>query len=204
MKYMGSKNRIAKYILPIILQNRKEHQYYIEPFVGGANLIDKVNGLKIGLDINKYLIALFKGLQNNNNLIFDIPKHLYDQARIEYYNNSNICFDDFTIGWIGYMASANGRFFDGGYSGISNTKDGKIRNYIKESIDNILKQKNNLENINFYHSNYYDFDYPNNSIIYCDIPYKNTKQYTFSKNFDYDKFWVWAKEMKNNGHIVFV
>ncbi len=39
MKYMGSKNRIAKQILPIILKNRTKEQYYIEPFVGGANLI---------------------------------------------------------------------------------------------------------------------------------------------------------------------
>ena len=44
MKYMGSKNRIAKHILPIILKDRKENQYYVEPFVGGANMIDKVQG----------------------------------------------------------------------------------------------------------------------------------------------------------------
>ena len=44
MKYMGSKNRIAKHILPIILKDRIENQYYVEPFVGGANMIDKVDG----------------------------------------------------------------------------------------------------------------------------------------------------------------
>lgn len=38
---MGSKRRIAKDILPIILENRKENQFYVEPFVGGCNLIDK-------------------------------------------------------------------------------------------------------------------------------------------------------------------
>lgn len=36
MKYVGSKNRIAKHILPIILRDRKPNQYYVEPFVGGA------------------------------------------------------------------------------------------------------------------------------------------------------------------------
>ena len=36
MKYMGSKNRIAKYILPIMLKDRKPNQYWVEPFVGGA------------------------------------------------------------------------------------------------------------------------------------------------------------------------
>ena len=38
MKYMGSKARIAKHILPMILKNRKEGQCYVEPFVGAANI----------------------------------------------------------------------------------------------------------------------------------------------------------------------
>ena len=36
MKYLGSKNKIAKYILPIILKDRTEGQYYVEPFMGGV------------------------------------------------------------------------------------------------------------------------------------------------------------------------
>ena len=42
MVYMGSKNRIAKEILPIILKDRVKGQWYVEPFVGGCNMIDKV------------------------------------------------------------------------------------------------------------------------------------------------------------------
>ena len=52
MKYMGSKARIAKYILPIILKDRKPDQWYVEPFVGGCNTIDKVEGLRLGSDAN--------------------------------------------------------------------------------------------------------------------------------------------------------
>jgi len=44
MKYMGSKNRIAKHLLPIMLAERKPDQWWVEPFVGGANMIDKVEG----------------------------------------------------------------------------------------------------------------------------------------------------------------
>ena len=36
MKYMGSKNRYYKEILPIILHNRRDGQCYVEPFVGGV------------------------------------------------------------------------------------------------------------------------------------------------------------------------
>ena len=39
MKYLGSKNRIAKHILPIMLEHRKGNMCWVEPFVGGANTI---------------------------------------------------------------------------------------------------------------------------------------------------------------------
>ena len=42
MKYMGSKTRFAKHLLPIILKDRIKGQYYVEPFAGGMNMIDKV------------------------------------------------------------------------------------------------------------------------------------------------------------------
>lgn len=67
MVYMGSKNRIAKDLLPIITSSLKENQYYVEPFVGGCNMIDKVkHPNKIGADNNKYLIALLKYVQGGN------------------------------------------------------------------------------------------------------------------------------------------
>ena len=209
MKYMGSKNRIAKNILPIILKNRTKDQYYIEPFVGGANMIDKVDGKRIGLDLNPYLISLFKGLQENKPLNFNIDKNLYDKARNQYYNeikglNSENNFSSFELGWIGFMASANGRFFEGGYSGKSITKSGLTRDYIKESINNILKQKENLIDIDFFNKDYRDFNYPNNSIIYCDIPYKDTKAYSFSKKFNYEEFYDWVRNMNNKGHEIFI
>lgn len=49
---MGSKNRITKYIVPIIQKYIDENniQTYIEPFVGG-NVIDKVScDIRIGSD----------------------------------------------------------------------------------------------------------------------------------------------------------
>ena len=95
MKYMGSKARFAKEILPIILQGRKPNQYYVEPFVGGCNIMDKVKGNRIGADSNKYLIALWKGLQDERELIMEISKELYSEARNEYNNRTNIKFDDF-------------------------------------------------------------------------------------------------------------
>lgn len=40
-------------------------------------------------------------------------------------------------------------------------------------------------------------------MIYCDIPYKNTSQYLYSKDFDYEKFYNWCRQQSQN-NIVFV
>lgn len=71
MKYMGSKNRIAKEILPIMLKERGQRTW-VEPFVGGANMIDKVQGKRIGADLNYYLIEFWKALQNG----WTPPEHI--------------------------------------------------------------------------------------------------------------------------------
>ena len=45
MKYMGSKSRITKYIVPIIQKCIDDNNLsvYIEPFAGGMNVIDRIN-----------------------------------------------------------------------------------------------------------------------------------------------------------------
>ena len=45
---------------------------------------------------------------------------------------------------------------------------------------------------------------PEGSLIYCDPPYRGTSGYTTSKNFDYDTFYDWARQMKRDGHTVFI
>lgn len=64
MKYMGSKNKIAGCIVPIITKDLRKYNYYVEPFMGGCNLLDKIQHPKrIGADSNEYLVALFQALQ---------------------------------------------------------------------------------------------------------------------------------------------
>ena len=65
MKYMGSKKRIWKYIAPIILENRKEGQLYVEPFCGGCNSISQVDGRRMAGDNNPYLIFII-GIKHIN------------------------------------------------------------------------------------------------------------------------------------------
>lgn len=199
---MGSKSKIAKDILQIMLRERLPNQYYIELFVGGCNSIDKVDGLRIGNDINPFLIAMWKGLQNDYGRPYLISKELYSLWR-NIYNQKKDNYSDeemFMIGWVGFMGSFNGRFFDGGYSG--HNVNG--RDYISEQIRNTESQIPFIKDINFTSCNYAELAIPNNSIIYLDIPYKDTKQYSYSKNFDYSKLWEYAEHKTFEGNSVFI
>lgn len=142
---------------------------------------------------------MWKGLVNGIKYPEEIPKELYDIAR-DVYNGRETRFEhrmnmtDDMVGWIGWMGSANGRFFDGGYSGKSNTKIGTVRDYIKEAISNIENQLPKMIGVQFENKDYTELGIPSESIIYCDIPYKGTKQYSTSQGFNHYKFWEWCRE----------
>ena len=197
---MGSKARIVNEILPIILENRKDGQWFVDLFCGGCSVSQNVGGKVIANDKNKYLIELFKGLQDNRSRPYTISKELYSRARNEYNNGTNNEFDDFMIGWIGWMGSYNGRFFDGGYSG--HNVNG--RDYITEQIKNTENQIEKIQHIKFFSKDYFEYSFTEPCVIYCDIPYKGTKQYSTSKDFDHDKFWQWCRDNTNVDHQIFI
>ena len=77
-------DRIAKEILPLMLKHRK-NKTWVEPFVGGCNIINKVKGKRIGADNNEYLIALLIELQKGWQPIKEVTKDLFNDVR----NNPN-------------------------------------------------------------------------------------------------------------------
>lgn len=96
MKYMGSKNRIAKHILPIMLKEMEEKGYttWVEPFVGGCNMIDKVPDKykRIGADLNEHTIAAMLCIR-------DFPDKTPDNVSEEYYRQlkRTACFSDYVL-----------------------------------------------------------------------------------------------------------
>ena len=192
MQYMGSKNRIAKYILPIMLKDRKQNQCWVEPFVGGANMIGKVDGLRIGADFNKYVVQALISIKDNleelpkNNLEF--TEEQYKQLREnDNYKHKGYCSFAFSFG---------GKFM-GGYG-----KNKKNDDYVARAYRMAVKQSINIQDVLFVHSSYDDLEIPNNSIIYCDPPYENTTSY--KDKFEHSKFWQWCREMSKKGHKVFI
>lgn len=201
MQYLGSKSRIAKEILPLILADRKEGQYFVEPFCGGCNVTVNVSGSRIANDSNEYLIAMFVGLLSGENYPEQIGRELYNAVRACFRSGSNKYSPGF-MGWIGFMASYKGRFFDGGYSGAVVTAKGNTRDYIAEQIRNTARQLPKLRGVEFRSGDYKNLQIPDESIIYCDPPYKDTKGYTVG--LDYDEFWQWCRERVYDGHKVYI
>lgn len=193
---MGSKARHAKEMLPIILKDRKEGQWYVEPFVGGCNMIDKVSGNRIGADINEYLIAFLSGLQQD----FKPPENITNTTYLDIRDNKeNYC--KALVGCIGFCFTYSAKWF-GGF--IGNTKDVVCagRDRLGESYSAVEKARKQVEGVDLSCASYDQLIYPPNSIIYCDPPYRGTTKY--KDDFNHDKFYGWCREKRNEGHTVFV
>lgn len=202
MKYIGSKARIAYDILPIMTKGMKQGDTFVDAFCGGCNLLDKVPHWfrRIGNDKSKYLIAMWRELlSGQREFPTHIKKDLYDDCR-DCMHGKNDKYDDAYVGWVGFMGSRNGRFFDGGYA----SHDYNGRDYITEQIRNTIRQIPKLDGVEFYTGDYFDIPLPDNSTIYCDIPYIGVMQYMTSRDFDYERFYKWCRQMSEKGHRVFV
>lgn len=193
MKYMGSKRRIAKYILPIMLAERKPDQWWVEPFVGGANMIDKVDGKRIGADIDPHVIDALITIRDH---VSDLPKNNREFTEPDYKKLREN--DDYRYkSYAGFAFSYGGKWM-GGWRRDST----HIRDYVNESFRNAMEQSKNLQGVILLNKSYEDLKIPPNSLIYCDPPYKRTTSY--KSNFNHVNFWKWCREKVMDGHTVFV
>lgn len=198
MKYQGSKARIAKHISPII--NRLIHENnistYIEPFVGGANMIEHIICKhKYGYDSNQYLISFWQSVQNGWNPLdnIEMTKELYKNIK----EHKEDYFPE-VVALAGFCASYNAKWF-GGYAGTVKTKIGTFRNYYDEAVRNVLKQAEKIEDVIFCCCDYSEIK-PEGALIYCDPPYQNTTGY--KDKFDHGAYWEWCREMSKNNIVL--
>lgn len=190
MKYMGSKNRHAKELLKIILKETPIWATYVEPFVGGGNVIDKVPRKKIGYDSNALTINALLQIRDTPTLL---PKNKLEytekQYKIDKEKNKN--------GYAAFALSYGGKCW-GGWC-----RDGLgKRDYVKEAYNNAQKQTKGLQGCILEVKQYNEIKLKKPCVIYCDPPYFNTTKY--KTQFNHYKFWRWALKMANLGHTVLV
>ena len=195
MQYVGSKNRLSKELAPIIQSYITEDtEAYIEPFVGGANMIDKIkHHNKIGSDLHKELISLLNYTRDNSELIpSTISEEEYNKVK-----QDPDRYEPWYTGLVGFCGSFGAKYF-GGFARRSNGDDVPA-----QAIRNLKKQSQNIQDITFEHKSFLEYnpaDYEN-CVFYLDPPYRNTLSYKTGK-FPYEEFDKWAIELAKNNTVL--
>lgn len=217
MRYSGSKAKIAKYIIPIIMKELEEGYTYVEPFMGGCNILSEIDWpKKVGADSNGYVVALWNNLRMGT---LSIPKEISEEEYNEMkelarQGTCSVKYPRWLIGYAGTACSYGSAWFNG-YAHF-NEKRGE--NHILEAFSGFWKQAKNFKYLSgtwFHRSDYKDlfsFYYyafalsssgSNKYLFYCDPPYKGTKGYK-DKSFNHDEFWEWVRKMSKAGFKVIV
>ena len=199
MQYMGSKSKFVKELTPIIQNYITDNtKGYLEPFVGGANVIDKINcNNKIGCDIHTELIELLKYVQNNyNKLPLTISEEEYNNVK-----NNKDNYPKWYVGLVGFCASFGSKYF-GGYARALG-KNNKPLDRPAGAINTLRKQGPNLKDIKFVNCSFLDLpiDKIKGYVVYCDPPYRDTTKYS-TKNFPYELFYDWCRKLSKNNVIL--
>ena len=110
MQYFGGKQRISKPLSDFLNSQLKNNQTFVDLFCGSCNIVSKINDkrLRIANDKHKYLIAMWKALQNGWNMPDSISEDEYKYIR-EHKDE-----DMALTGFVGFGLSYSGKWF-GGY-----------------------------------------------------------------------------------------
>lgn len=203
MVYLGGKAKIAKYIVPFLqnIINEKGIKTFISPFCGGVNIEDKIQCETIvASDLSYYLIEMWKALQDG----WRPPLYLDEMEYLDIKHNP-LHYSPQLVGTVGYLASFGTKWF-GGYG------RSKGRDPYNEKIRNLIKQVDScdLSKILFIHSDYRNLDVAlnlrgieyNNSLLYCDPPYKGTVKYKV--DFDHNFFYDWCRWTASRGITIVI
>jgi DNA adenine methylase len=191
MSYLGGKAKCSQFIIDILNNEMFDNMNYIEPFIGYAHILRRVENKKsyIASDNNRLLIELLKGIQNN--------KKIPIISRSKYYILKYQTIITFERAIACFCYSYNGKEW-GGYA--PKDKSG-LHNYVKQRTNYYKKLQNNSI---FLKTKITCKDYtklkPKNSLIYCDPPYEGTASYG-SNDFDNDKFWNYMRNWSKNNFV---
>ncbi len=197
--YLGSKANYAEELLAIMLSKRKPGAAWVEPFVGGANVICRVpdvDGPRIGADINPYMIALHTALRDG----WD-PPHSMDEKTYTAIRKNPKKYPMELVGFAGTGCTFGSLWLD-----VYARNDKGHPDRCSSARAYALKDVPGLKGAKFVCSSYDQLEIPPDSLIYCDVPYVGTAGYMDEHQTSWRayKFWQWADRMVDNGHTVFV
>ncbi|MBO5389114.1 MAG: DNA adenine methylase [Lachnospiraceae bacterium] len=203
MKYMGSKARIASHISQYIndIAFIKGITEYYEPFMGGCSVGELVRIPNRHLsDINKHMVALMKKVQDGMWDYKYITREEWYKIKDDRYENK--IYPAWLTGWCSVACSFRGRCFEGYAGEYPDSISGKMVNPQLQVYNSLCKERPSLLGIDFQHRKYNEIGKPHHAVIYCDAPYRGTKQYTMVESFDFDAYDEWLIEMSKDNLVL--
>ena len=193
MHYFGGKQRISNKLCDFLNSNLKDGQPFVDLFCGACNIVSKIdsNRLRIANDKHKYLIAMWKSLQQGREMPNSVSEEQYKYIR------DHKDEDMALTGFVGFGLSYSGKWF-GGYC---RSKDN--RNYCLNAKNSNNKILPYIMDVSFKCCDYKDVDIPVGAMVYCDIPYKGSTQYDRKEvgDFNHDEFYEWVRVNSNKYDI---
>lgn len=197
MNYVGSKRRIKKYILPILQEaiDSSSATVYIEPFGGGANVIDDIKcENRYYYDVHPQLTALLEHVAKTQGEDFPstITEENYQMVR-----QHKEDFEDWYVGLVGFCPTFGSKYF-GGYG---RSKKGPVRDKSQETMRNLKAQAPKLRDVHFTCADFRDIEIPDGAVVYCDPPYRLTTNYRSTKAFPYEEYYDWCRNVSKRAKI---
>lgn len=195
MRYIGGKERIAKYIVPILLALREDNQIFLEPFVGAGSVFSRMPNPKIGSDLHPDLILCLRAVRDG----WIPPKHVSIE---EYKRLQKEVEPSHLRGFVGFACSYAGKWF-GGYARDKDSM-GLDRNFAKQGSNTLVKKSKGFVGAELVHCSY-EFHNPTNMLIYCDPPYDSVtsiKIYIGTPLFNHALFWRKMREWSKDNTVI--
>ena len=203
MKYMGGKGRIASFISQYINDiafNEGIKDYY-EPFMGGCAVgeVVKVQNRNLS-DINYHIVELFKKVQTGMWEYEYVTREEWHKIKDDRHENK--LYPAWFSGWVSVGCSFRGRPFEAYGGEYIDKTTGKTVNPQIQVYNSLCKERENILGINFSHRKYNEIGDVKGAIIYCDAPYRGTKQYTMVESFDFDAYDEWLIKMSKDNLVL--
>jgi DNA adenine methylase len=173
--------------------NKRNITIWLEPFVGGANMIDKVPNTfkRIGVDYNAHTIEALIAIRD---LVNELPLGI---SEVNYKSLKSTPPNPITS-WLRFVASFGGKF-ENGYAREDNSDETTFVSYGKR---NAQKQSPLLKGVRLINKSYTEIENIKNAVVYCDPPYEGTTGYKTGA-FNHVEFWQWCRETAKD-NLVFI
>lgn len=194
MQYLGGKGRLARKFAPILQKPLVSGARFIEPFVGGFNLVPYVQpDWAICNDNHAGLIRMYQAVQSGE---FNPPESLTEEEYKELKSQRD--WDNPLTAFAAFGCSFGAMEF------ASFARNKKGDNYCLRARNSLLRKAKHMRAVEFVSKDYRELEIKPGDVVYADPPYLNTTAYTTGA-FDHEAFYLWCESCASKpGVRVFV